>query len=84
MDSIKQTIGDVTVRQSEPVTADPARGVRLRAVRGDGSAIGEFTLVPGDDGWLPVPVPGAPHPGLLHSTAIDFAREVNEGRVALS
>jgi hypothetical protein len=83
MESIKQTVGDVSIWQSEAASADPARGVRLRAVRGDGSAVGEFILLQGDDGWLPVPVPGAPHPGLLHSTAIDFAREVNEGRIGL-
>jgi hypothetical protein len=83
MDSIKQSIGAVSVRQCEPIGGDPARGVRMRVCRTDGSAIGEFTLVQGDDGWLPVPVPGAAHPGLLHSTAIDFAREVNEGRVGL-
>jgi hypothetical protein len=83
MDSVKQTIAEISVRQCELVGGDPARGVRLRVVRSDGSPIGEFTLTPGDDGWLPIPVPGAPHPGLLHSTAIDFTREVNEGRIQL-
>jgi len=28
-------------------------------------------------------VPGALHEGLVHATAIDFARDVNEGRVTL-
>ena len=83
MDNIKRTFGDVSVTQREAIGADRARGVCLRVARSDGSTIGEFTLLPGDDGWLPVPVPGAPHPGLLHSTAIDFAREVNEGRIHL-
>ena len=83
MDSIKQTIGDVSIRQCEPAFGNAARGVRMRVLRGDGSAVGEFMLFEGDDGWMPVPVPGAAHPGLLHSTAIDFAREVNEGRVKL-
>lgn len=83
MDAIKQTIGDISIRQCEPLGGNSARGVRLRVHRSDGSPIGEFTLVQGDDGWMPVPVAGATHPGLLHSTAIDFARAVNEGRVGL-
>ena len=83
MDSIKQTVGEISVRQCELVGGDPVRGVHLRVVRSDGSPLGEFTLLHGDDGWLPIPIPGAPHPGLLHSTAIDFTREVNEGRIQL-
>jgi hypothetical protein len=83
MGFVKQLDGDISVTQLEAVAADPASAVRLRVARSDGSEIGEFNLLPGDDGWLPVPVPGAAHPGLLHSTAIDFARAVNEGRIRL-
>jgi hypothetical protein len=73
---------DISIQQCDPVGRNPAEGVRCRVLRGD-DTVGEFTLMPSDDGWMPVPLPGASHEGLLHSTAIDFAREVNEGRVTL-
>lgn len=73
---------EISIQQCEPVVRDSERGVRCRVLRGD-STLGEFTLVPSDDGWMPVPLPGALHEGLVHSTAIDFAREVNAGRVTL-
>jgi hypothetical protein len=73
---------DISIQQCDPVGKDPAGAVRCRVLRGD-DTVGEFTLMPSDDGWMPVPLPGASHEGLLHSTAIDFAREVNEGRVTL-
>jgi hypothetical protein len=75
--------GDLKVEQLEPFRGDGDKGVPCRVLRGDGSVIGEFTLVMSDDGWMPVPLAGAAHPGLLHATAIDFAREVNEGRTKL-
>jgi hypothetical protein len=75
---------DLLVEQLEPVTNDQDRGVPCRVSRSDGSVIGEFTLVVSDDGWMPIPLAGAAHPGLLHATAIDFAREVNEGRTELA
>jgi hypothetical protein len=81
MESLKYDVHEISVLQCEVLAGDG--GVRCRVRRSDGSEVGEFTLVAGDDGWLPVPLPGAAHPGLLHSTAIDFAREVNEGRVEL-
>jgi len=77
------TDSDISIQQCEPVGRDPEKGVRCRVLRADDSTVGEFTLMPSDDGWMPVPLPGASHEGLLHSTAIDFAREVNEGRVTL-
>jgi hypothetical protein len=73
---------DVSVQQCDPVGQAPDARVRCRVLRGD-SVVGEFFLVRSDDGWLPVPAPGALHEGLLHATAIDFAREVNEKRVEL-
>ncbi len=73
---------DLSIQQCEPVGKAPDGRVRCRVLRGD-SSVGEFFLVQSDDGWLPVPVPGALHEGLLHATAIDFAREINEGRVTL-
>jgi len=73
---------DLSIQQCEPAGKAPDARVRCRVLRGD-SMLGEFLLVRSDDGWLPVPVPGAPHEGLLHATAIDFAREVNEGRATL-
>ena len=73
---------DISIQQCEPAGKAPEARVRCRVLRGD-STIGEFVLIRSDDGWLPVPVPGATHEGLLHATAIDFAREINEGRVAL-
>lgn len=73
---------DVSVLQCEPVSKASPAGVRCRVLRGD-TTLGEFTLVRGDDGWLPVPTPGAAHEGLLHATAIDFAREINAGRLML-
>ena len=73
---------DLSIQQCDPAGKDPEARVRCRVLRGD-STIGEFFLVRSDDGWLPIPVPGALHEGLLHATAIDFAREVNAGNVAL-
>jgi len=73
---------DISVQQCEPV-ANAAQGrVRCRVLRGDG-VIGEFWLVRSDDGWMPIPEPGALHEGLVHATAIDFARDINDGRVSL-
>ncbi|HEY3494484.1 MAG TPA: hypothetical protein VGK73_07355 [Polyangiaceae bacterium] len=82
MNSAPDSDQDVSVQQCDPVGKDPEARVRCRVLRGD-SLIGEFFLTPSDDGWLPIPVPGAVHEGLLHATAIDFAREVNERRVEL-
>jgi hypothetical protein len=73
---------DISIQQCEPVAKSSEGRVRCRVLRGD-SSLGEFVLVRSDDGWLPIPVPGAVHEGLLHTTAIDFARELNEGRVTL-
>ena len=56
--------------------------MRCRVLRGD-TTLGEFDLTPSDDGWLPITVPGATHEGLVHATAIDFARELNAGRLTL-
>jgi hypothetical protein len=64
------------------VSKASAGGVRCRVLRGD-TTLGEFRLVRGDDGWLPVPTPGSLHEGLLHTTAIDFATEINTGRLTL-
>jgi len=82
MNGANQTDQDISIQQCEPVGRYPERGVRCRVLRGD-DTLGEFTLIPSDDGWMPVPLPGAKHAGLVHSTAIDFAREVNEGHVTL-
>jgi len=73
---------DVSVQQCEPLGKVSTAGVRCRVLRGD-TTLGEFLLVRSDDGWLPVPTPGALHEGLLHATAIDFAAEVNAGRLTL-
>jgi hypothetical protein len=73
---------DISVQQCDPVGRGPDARVRCRVLQGD-SVIGEFFLTRSDDGWLPIPLPGAAHEGLVHSTAIDFAREVNEKRVEL-
>jgi hypothetical protein len=73
---------DLSVQQCEPLAQASEAGVRCRVLRGDG-ILGEFLLVRSDDGWMAVPVPGAVHEGLLHATAIDFARELNAGRLAL-
>jgi hypothetical protein len=73
---------DISIQQCEPAGKAVDAQVRCRVLRGD-STLGEFVLVRSDDGWLPVPTPGANHEGLVHATAIDFAREVNEGRVTL-
>ena len=73
---------DLSIQQCDPIGKAPEGRVRCRVLRGD-SLLGEFVLVRSDDGWLPIPVPGALHEGLLHTTAIDFAREINEGRATL-
>lgn len=83
MPSLKFSTRDVVVLQCESRGAAGAHGVRCRVERGDGTAIGEFHLEQGDDGWLPVPIPGSMHPGLAHSTAIEFAEAVNAGRIVL-
>jgi hypothetical protein len=77
-----ETDQDISIQQCDPVGKDPDARVRFRVLRGDG-LIGEFLLARSDDGWLPLPVPGSVHEGLLHATAIDFARDVNEGKVTL-
>ena len=82
MEPVPDSDQDLAIQQCEPVANASEAGVRCRVLRGD-STLGEFLLVRSDDGWMPVPVPGAPHEGLLHATAIDFAREVNEGRLTL-
>lgn len=83
MSSVKFSVRDVVVRQCEPLSESGERGVLCRVERSVGSTLGEFRLEQGDDGWFPVPVPGSMHPGLVHSTAIEFAEAVNAGRVAL-
>ena len=80
--TVKFSAREVVVLQCEPRNAASER-VRCRVERGDGSVVGEFHLEEGDDGWLPVPIPGSMHPGLAHSTAIEFAEAVNAGRVTL-
>jgi len=82
MEPVPDADQDISIQQCEPAAKASDGGVRCRVLRGD-SLLGEFLLVRSDDGWLPVPVPGALHEGLLHATAIDFAREVNAGRLAL-
>ena len=82
MSSAADTDQDISILQCDPVGKSPEARVRCRVLRGD-STLGEIFLVRSDDGWMPVPVPGALHEGLLHATAIDFARDVNEGRVTL-
>jgi len=79
----KRSVRDLEIEQCDKVGSEPERGVRCRVRRDDGAVIGEFTLLEADDGWLPIPLPGSAHPRLLHTTAIDFAREVNEGGVLL-
>lgn len=81
--SLKFSARDVVVFQCEPSSAASRDGVRCRVQRDDGTELGEFRLAQGDDGWLPVPIPGSLHPGLAHSTAIEFAEAVNAGRIAL-
>ncbi len=73
---------DLSIQQCEPIREASEAGVRCRVLRGD-TTLGEFLLVRSDDGWMPIPVPGSLHEGLLHTTAIDFAREINDGRVTL-
>ena len=73
---------DLSVQQCEPLAKVPNAGVRCRVLRGD-ATLGEFQLVLSDDGWMPVPTPGALHAGLVHATAIDFAAEINAGRLTL-
>lgn len=82
MEPVPDTDQDIAIQQCETVAKASDAGVRCRVLRGD-TTLGEFLLVRSDDGWMPVPVPGAAHEGLLHATAIDFAREVNEGRLTL-
>ena len=82
MNDASESDQDLSIQQCDPIGKAPEGRVRFRVLRGD-SSLGEFVLVRSDDGWLPIPVPGALHEGLLHTTAIDFAREVNEGRVTL-
>lgn len=82
VDPTPDTDQDISVLQCERVKRVPDARVRCRVLRGD-TTLGEFFLVRGDDGWLPLPEPGATHEGLVHATAIDFARDVNEGRVTL-
>jgi hypothetical protein len=82
MDPTPDTDQDISVLQCDRVKPGSDTRVRCRVLRGD-TTLGEFFLVPGDDGWLPVPEPGADHAGLVHATAIDFARDVNEGRLTL-
>jgi hypothetical protein len=73
---------DLSIQQCDPLGKSPDARVRCKVLRGD-STLGEFVLVRSDDGWLPIPVPGSLHQGLVHATAIDFARELNLGRVRL-
>jgi hypothetical protein len=73
---------DLSIQQCDPVGKAPDGRVRCRVLRGDG-LLGEFVLVRSDDGWLPIPVPGSAHEGLVHATAIDFARAVSDGRIVL-
>jgi hypothetical protein len=73
---------EISIQQCEPVGKGPDVRVRCRVLRGD-NTLGEFVLVRSDDGWLPIPLPGAAHEGLAHATAIDFARELNAGKLAL-
>jgi hypothetical protein len=73
---------DISVQQCDRVGKAADARVRCRVLRGD-TTLGEFFLVRSDDGWMPIPEPGASHEGLVHATAIDFARELNEGRLAL-
>ncbi len=82
MSPLPDTDQDISIQQCDPVGKDPDARVRCRVLRGD-TLIGEFLLARSDDGWLPLPVPGAAHEGLLHATAIDFARDVNQGKVTL-
>ncbi len=82
MNSEPDTEQDLSIQQCDPVRKAREGRVRCRVLRGD-SLLGEFVLVQSDDGWLPIPEPGSLHEGLLHTTAIDFARQVNEGRIAL-
>ena len=82
MESAPDNDQELSIQQCEAVGKASAAGVCCRVLRGD-STLGEFLLVRSDDGWLPVPVPGALHEGLLHATAIDFARDVNAGRLTL-
>ena len=82
MNPAPDTDQDISILQCDPAGKSPDARVRCRVLRGD-TTLGEFFLARSDDGWLPLPVPGALHEGLVHATAIDFARDVNEGRVAL-
>ena len=82
MNPAPDTDQEISIQQCDRVDKHPEARVRCRVLRGD-SLIGEFLLARSDDGWLPLPVPGAVHEGLVHATAIDFARDVNEGRVML-
>ena len=82
MSPAPDTDQDLSVLQCDPVEKSPEARVRCRVLRGD-TTLGEFFLARSDDGWLPIPIPGALHEGLVHASAIDFARDVNEGRVTL-
>lgn len=82
MNSAPEPDQDISIEQCDLAGSDPDARVRCCVLRGD-EPIGEFVLVRSDDGWLPIPEPGALHAGLVHATAIDFARAVNEGRATL-
>jgi hypothetical protein len=82
MSTAFETDQDISVQQCDRVGNAPDARVRCRVLRGD-TTLGEFFLVRSDDGWMPIPEPGASHEGLVHATALDFARELNDGRLTL-
>jgi hypothetical protein len=82
MSTASDTDQDISVQQCDRVAKAAGAGVRCRVLRGD-TTLGEFLLVRSDDGWMPIPQPGASHEGLVHATALDFAREINDGRLTL-
>ena len=82
MNDAAETDQDLSIQQCDPVAKATDGRVRCRVLRGD-SLLGEFVLVRSDDGWLPIPVPGSVHEGLVHATAIDFARAVSDGSILL-